>query len=251
LLTPMQAKFLVEGIGTFVLVMTVFLATSMCGTAAINGTTHLRNLAPIATGFILAVMVFSFGYISGGHFNPAVTMAVLFIKVIRVDQAVYYIIAQVAGALLGAAFGVIMIGPGPGMPAPQVYQGDPQFVVRGFIGEAIFTGALVTVVLHVACSRQKENHFYGFAVGMCVMASAYAVGGVSGGSFNPAVATGLQLVKCFSGYCNPMVNLWLYWAAPAAASVGASLLFKMVHPRIQDQVASPPAPDQIAQPSYE
>jgi len=238
LLTPLQAKFLVEGIGSFVLVLTIFLSSTFVGgnPNPIDGSSTLRNLAPIAIGFILAVMVFSLGYISGGHFNPAVTMGIMFIKVIKIDQAITYVIAQNCGAVLGAAFGVLLTGPYPNMPAPQVYNNLPEFVFRAFVGEAIFTGALVTVVLHVACSNQKENGFYCFAVGMCVMASAYAVGGVSGGSFNPAVATGLQLVKCISGYCTPMLTLWLYWAAPAAGAAGAALLFKMVHPRIQDQV---------------
>ena len=48
----------------------------------------------------------------------------------------------------------------------------------------------------VACSRQKDNHFYGFAIGMTVLSGAMTVGSVSGGAFNPAVSTGLQLVKC-------------------------------------------------------
>uniref|UniRef100_A0A7S1QLY8 Aquaporin n=1 Tax=Neobodo designis TaxID=312471 RepID=A0A7S1QLY8_NEODS len=237
-LTPFQAKFLVEGIGTFVLALTVFLAEVECGAGALNGTTKIRNLAPIAAGFILAVMVFTFGYISGGHFNPAVTLGIMFVNIIRIDQALAYIIAQCIGAFMGAGFGVLLTGPGPQMPAPEVYRGLPEFIFRGFVGEAIFTGALVTVVLHVACSKQKDNHFYGFAVGMTVMASAYAVGGVSGGCFNPALATGFQVVKCFAGYCTALLNLWLYWGAPAAGALGASIAFKMVHPKIGQQGAA-------------
>ena len=231
-LTPFQAKFLVEGIGTFVLVLTVYMAEIECGQSAIDGVNKLRNFAPIAAGFILAVMVFSFGYISGGHFNPAVTLGIMFVNVIRIDQAIAYLIAQCIGGILGAAFGVLLSGASPTMPAPEVYGGLAEYIFRGFVAEAIFTGALVTVVLHVACSKQKDNHFYGFAVGMCVMASAYSVGGVSGGSFNPAVATGLQLVKCFAGYCMPLMHLWLYWGAPAAGALGASIAFKMVHPKV-------------------
>merc|ERR1719498_195936 len=122
-LTPFQAKFLVECIGTFVLTMTVFMASVESGPDAINGTTKLRNLAPIAIGFILAVMVFSFGYISGGHFNPAVTLGIMFVNVIRIDQAIAYMIAQTIGAFLGGAFGVLLAGTSPSMPAPEVYQG--------------------------------------------------------------------------------------------------------------------------------
>jgi glycerol uptake facilitator-like aquaporin len=239
-LTPLRAKFLVEGIGTFVLTMTVFMASTSCGPDAINGTSKIRNLAPIAIGFILAVMVFTFGYISGGHFNPAVTLGLLFANVIRIDQAVVYIIAQTIGAIMGGAFGVIMVGTSPTMPAPEVFGGLPEYVFRAFVAEGIFTGSLVTVVLHVACSKQKDNHFYGFAIGMSVMAAAYSVGGISGGAFNPALATGLQLVKCFAGYCNPLIHGWLYWAAPSAGALGAAVLFKMISPKIAPELPQAP-----------
>ena len=229
-LTAFQAKFLIEGIGSFVFVMTVFLAEMSCGSAAINGIDKTRNLAPIAIGFILAVLVFAFGYISGGHFNPAVTLGVMLIHAIRIETAIAYCIAQVAGGILGAFFGLAIVGVQPGIPAPEVFGGLPEFVVRAFIGEAIFTGALVTVVLHVACSKQKNNHYYGLAIGMCVLAAAYAVGGISGGAFNPMIATSLQVVKCAAVSCTPLLNLWLYWAAPASGALGASILFKMVHP---------------------
>lgn len=228
-LSLFQAKFLAEGIGSFVFLMTISLSETNCGNSAIDGITRFRNLAPIAIGFILTSLVFSFGYISGGHFNPAITLGVFLIRGIRIELATAYWMAQVAGGFLGAVFGLIINGTSSRLPAPHVYKNSPEFVVRGFLAEAVFTAALVTVVLHVACSSQKNNHYYGLAIGMCVMASAYAVGGMSGGSFNPAVATSLQLVKCFAGNCIPLMHLWLYWSAPAAGAVGAALLFKMTH----------------------
>lgn len=236
-LSPSQCKVFVEGVGTFIWVMTVFLAECNCGKLAIDGITHTRNLAPIAEGFMLSVMVCAFGYISGGHFNPAVTVAILLIKQIRVDLAIMYIMAQCIGALLGAIVGLAIQGTGGILPAPQVYLNLPEYVARGFAGEAIFTGAIVTVVLHVTCSTQRSNHYYGLAIGMIYMSAVYAVGGVSGGSFNPAMASALQICKCVSGYCLPLMHMWLYWAAPCAGAVGAALLFKMTHP--------PPVSEQI------
>ena len=235
-LTPFQAKFLAEGIGSFVFVMTISLAEAKCGNSAINGGSRTRNLAPLAIGFMLSVMVFTFGYVSGGHFNPAVTLGVLMIRKIRIELATAYWMAQILGSILGAIFALIVNGETRRLPAPQVYKNLPEFVFRGFVGEAIFTAALVTVVLHVALSAQKNDHYYGLAIGMCVLSAAYAVGGVSGGSFNPAVATSLQLVKCFTGNCIPLMHLWLYWAAPAAGAIGASLLFKLTHPAPKEEV---------------
>jgi glycerol uptake facilitator-like aquaporin len=236
-ISAFTAKLLVEGIGSFIFVLTIFLSDTGCGPASINGTTHTRNLSPIAIGFQLAVLVFTFGYISGGHFNPAVTCGVMLIHGIRIEEAIAYVIAQCSGGVLGAAFGVLIAGYGPKMPAPEVEgAGLPKFVIQAFIGEAIFTGCLVTVVLHVACAKKQANNgYYGLAIGMCVLSAAYAVGGISGGSFNPMIATSLQLVKCFSGYCMPLMNIWLYWAAPGAGALGASILFKMIQPEKEEE----------------
>ena len=229
-LSTFQAQFLVEGIGAFIFIMTISLAEMNCGNNAIDGVAHTRNLAPIAIGFILSVVVFSFGYISGGHFNPAITFGVLLIKGIRIEQAVAYWIAQCVGGVIGAAFAVIINGTTRHIPAPQVYKNLPQYVFTAFVAEAVFSCVLVTIVLHVAYSKQKNNGFYGMAIGLCVLSASYAVGGVSGGSFNPAVAFSLQAVKCVTGNCIPLMHLWLYFSAPAAGAVLASVLFKMTHP---------------------
>ncbi|KAH9578978.1 Major intrinsic protein [Trypanosoma melophagium] len=230
-LSAYQARFICEGIGTFIFVMTISMAEVNCGIISINGKDRTRNLAPVAEGFMLCVLVFTFGYISGGHFNPAVTFAVMLIRAIRMEEAVAYWIAQVIGGILGAVVGIIINGFPRHLPAPQVHKNMPGYVFTGFIAEALFTGFLVTVVLHVAYSKQRNHHYYGLTIGMCLLAAGYSVGGVSGGAFNPAVATGLQLTKCIAaGYCIPLMHLWLYWAAPAAGALGASLLFKMTHP---------------------
>ncbi|KAK7198143.1 aquaporin-like protein [Novymonas esmeraldas] len=234
-LSRYQANFVCEGVGTFVFVMTIALAEMNCGIMAVDGKAHTRNLAPIAEGFMLCVLVFMFGYISGGHFNPAVTFAVVMIRGMRVEEAMSYWVAQVVGALVGAGFGVLVNGTTRHLPAPQVMQNTAEYVFSAFVAEAVFTMFLVTVVLHVAYSQQRNNHYYGLAIGMCLLASQYAVGGVSGGAFNPAVATGLQVTKFIAaGYVTQLMYLWLYWAAPACGAVGAAFLFKLTHPVPRD-----------------
>ncbi|EPY30064.1 aquaporin-like protein [Strigomonas culicis] len=226
-----QAKILCEAVGTFIFVMTISLAEMNCGLSAIDGKTHTRNLAPIAEGFVLCVLIFTFGYVSGGHFNPAVTFSVVMLRGVRIEEAVGYWLAQVVGAFFGAALGIITNGTTRHLPAPQVYQNSAENILIAFICEAVFTGFLCSVVLHVAYSQQKNNHYYGLAIGMCLLASQYAVGGITGGSFNPAVATGLQLTKFIAaGYATPLVYLWMYWSAPMVGAVGASFLFKLTHP---------------------
>ena len=230
-LTQFQAKFLVEFIGTFLLVLTITLSELECGATAIDGKRRTRNLAPMAVGYILSTLVFTFAYISGAHFNPAVTVGVMLIRAIRVELAIPYIMAQVTGAFAAAIAALVIGGDVTNVPAPHVYKNLPEFVIRGLIGEAIFSAVLVTVVLHVGCSRQKNMLTYGLAVGFCVMSITYAVGGVQGGAFNPAVATGLQLIKCLTGNCIPLMHLWVYWAGPMGGALGASILFRMTQPK--------------------
>ena len=226
-------QYFVEGTAAFIFILTIFLAEANIGNTVTSGELQIGNLAPVAIGFTLSVLIFTFGYISGAHVNPAVTLGVFLVNMIKFEAAVGYVIAQCTGGFLGAFFGVFLMGKHANQAAPEVEIGGAETILRAMLSEGIYTFALVTVVLHVACSMQKNNHYYGFAIGMCVMCSAYAVGGFTGGSFNPAVATGLILTKCLCGWCGPLLNLWLYWAAPCAGAAGAALLFKMVHPKIE------------------
>ena len=84
----------------------------------------------------------------------------------------------------------------------------------------------------VACSRQKDNHFYGFAIGMTVLSGAMTVGSVSGGAFNPAVSTGLQLVKCVvASRCQSFSYIWMYWISEFGAAALAAGCFVIIHPK--------------------
>ena len=92
---------------------------------------------------------------------------------------------------------------------------------------------IIPITLHsqVASSRQKDNQFYGFAIGMTVLSGAMTVGSVSGGAFNPAVSTGLQLAKCFvTGRCRALSYIWLYWLSHFGAAALAAGCFLIIHP---------------------
>ncbi|EPY40923.1 aquaporin-like protein, partial [Angomonas deanei] len=147
-LSNLQRKVVCEGVGAFIFLLTISLAEQNCGLSAIDGKSHTRNLAPIAEGFILCVLIFTFGYISGGHFNPAVTFAVVMVHGMRIEEAIGYWIAQVVGAFLGSGLGILVNGTTRHLPAPQVYRNSTEYVFIAFMGETIFTGLLVLVVLH-------------------------------------------------------------------------------------------------------
>ncbi len=203
-------KYLVEFIGTFFLVFTV-------GATVI--TPGAGPLAPIAIGAALMVMVFAGGHVSGGHFNPAVTLTVWIRGKVEARDVVPYWVAQIAAALVAAwLVGKIKM---PGAAQPLMLGGWKP----AFVAEFLFTFALCWVVLNVATSKATMgNHFYGVAIGMTVMVGAFAVGGVSGGAFNPAVATGITRMGL-----SLWSNYWVLLSGEVAGSIAAATVYKFVN----------------------
>lgn len=198
-------KYLVELIGTFFLVFAV-------GNSVIGG----HALAPIGIGLTLAVMIFAGGHISGAHFNPAVTLAVWIRGRCATKDVVPYIAAQVIGAVLAGFLVTFLRGKGTA--------GDID-VAKAIVAELAFTFALAWVVLNTATAKGTANNsFYGAAIGLTVTAGAIAVGDISGGAFNPAVAVGAVVMGLIK-----TSNLWLYLTICSAGGLLAGLLFKAVN----------------------
>ena len=168
---PLDRKLVVEFIGMFMFVFTVGMATNKAGAGA---------LAPLAIGSALMVMVFAGGHISGGHFNPAVSTAVFLRGRMKSNEYGAYMVTQFIAAVLA------------GLTVRVVGGHEPHASVAGagrmLIAEFLFTFALAWVVLNVATAKGTEgNSFYGLAIGFTVVTGAFAVGGISGGAFNPAI----------------------------------------------------------------
>jgi aquaporin Z len=207
---PLNRKLVVEFIGTFFLVYTVAMAT--------NPKTGAGTLAPLAIGAVLMVMVFAGGHISGGHYNPAVSTAVLIRRRMSGTEWVTYVIAQlIAGVLAGLlARGVSGAGSAAALASSW----------KMLVVEFLFSFALAYVVLNVATARGTEgNSFYGLAIGFTVGAGAFAVGGLSGGAFNPAVALGASVLGIFK-----WSHYWIYVLAPLLGGVAAAVAFLYVQP---------------------
>jgi aquaporin Z len=197
-------RYVTELIGTFFLVFAIGM-TAVSGTAA----------APIAIGSMLMVMVYMGGPVSGAHYNPSVTVAILLRGGMEKADAVPYIVAQLVGASL-AAWVVRVLTGSSFAPAPGIGVGAG----AALLGEVVGTFALALVILNVATAESsKGNSYFGLAIGFTVLAGAYAIGPVSGGAFNPAVGTGPILVAALLGD-GSFGNLWLYLVGPL---VGASL----------------------------
>jgi aquaporin Z len=204
-------KYAVEAIGTFFLVFTV----------AASVLSH-SPLTPLAAGAVLMVMVYAGGHISGGHYNPAVTMAALWRRRIGPADAVAYWIVQLgAGVVAGAAARAVV---NPAKVTTLTPSGHA--LAATAVVELLFTFALCYVVLNVATSKdQPGNSFFGLAIGFTVLAGALAVGGISGGAFNPAVTLGAATGGLFA-----WSTLWVYIAVQAVTGAAAGLAFLALNP---------------------
>lgn len=203
-------KYLTELIGTFFLVLTI-------GCTVVPGMPGV--IPPLAIGSVLMVMIFAGGHISGGHFNPAVTLGVWLRGRCPVADVAPYWIAQVLGAALAAlAVGALRGAPGALAASPPVS--------RALLAEFLFTFALVFVVLNVATAKGTAgNPTYGLAIGFTVMSGAFAVGDISGAVFNPAVAVGAAMIGLA-----PWSSLWIYLVACTVAGAAAAGVFLLLNP---------------------
>ena len=204
-------KYATEFIGTFFLVFTIV-------TAVLSGSA----LAPLAIGVVLAAMVFAGGHISGAHYNPAVTLAVWIRGKIDSTDVPGYLAAQVSGAMAAAAIAHFVID----KDAASALSLSGAALGKALVAEALVTFALAYVVLNVATSSDHDgNSFYGLAIGFTVMSGAVAVGGISGGVFNPAVAFGVSTAGMVS-----WSMLWVYLLADLLGGALAGIVFRLLNP---------------------
>ncbi|BBY35764.1 porin [Mycolicibacter minnesotensis] len=203
-------KYLTEMIGTFVFMFAVL-------GIVLSGTDCVAAVA-LGIGSVLMVMVYASGHISGGHLNPAVSVAAYLRGALPLNDLGPYIVAQLAGAL--AAFGV---GFGLWHDKYAAETLDLSGAVwPAFLAELVFTFALCYVVLHTATSKDSAgNSFYGLAIGFVVTVGVVAVGAISGGAFNPAITFGLMLSGIFA-----WKFLWVYVIAQVLGAVVAAYAYK-------------------------
>ena len=198
-------KYITEFIGTFFLVLAVGFA---------NG-----EHAVLVIASALMVMIYAGGHISGGHYNPAVTLAVLIRGKIGIQDAVSYMVSQIAGAIAAA----LLVGYFKDIPAEAMAVHDSS---KALVAELLGTFALAYVVLNVATAKGTAgNSFYGLAIGFTVYFAGSLLGSLSGGAFNPAVAIGASVIKAFA-----WSNIWIYLVGCFGGALLAALVFKMNNP---------------------
>src|SRR5664279_1573513 len=204
-------KYITEFIGTFFLTLTV-------GMVVLGGK---GDFAPLAIGSVLMVMIFAGGHISGAHYNPAVTLAVLLRGKIKLNDAIPYVIVQLLGATLASFSVMYLLDAKIPNEAPAVTD-----MAKPLLAEFFGTFALAYVVLNVATAKGTSgNSFYGLAIGFTVLAMAYAMGDISGAAFNPAVAFCASMLKlrAWSGF-------WIYLLGSFTGATAAALVFRVCNP---------------------
>ncbi len=203
-------KYIAEFIGTFFLCLTI-------GCTVIPGKPGV--IPPLAIGAVLMVMIYAGGHVSGAHFNPAVTLAVWIRGRCDTKDVLPYWGAQVLAGIIAALVAVFLAGKSG---TPMEIKSFP----AAFVAEFLFTFALAYVVLNSATAKGTAgNSFYGLAIGMTVMAGAFAVGSISGGVFNPAVAAGVAVMKLVS-----ISQIWVHIVGDLAGGLVAGLVFKFLNP---------------------
>lgn len=205
-------KYVAEFVGTYVLVLTI--GCNILGGTAIWAVTSIAAA--------LMVGIYALGSVSGAHFNPAVTFAVLLSNKMPGgwSEAVKYMVCQIAGGICASLTYLSIfhtsfnLGPGKGHG----------WLAAGMC-EMIYTCMLSFVVLNVAlATANKDNQYYGLAIGFVIVAGGYAVGTVSGAAFNPAVAIAVDVASVNQGfgYC------LLYTAFQFVGAGIAAALFRLV-----------------------
>jgi aquaporin Z len=208
-LAPNQKKFVAEVIGTFIVVV---FAT---GAVVLDSKMHaILGISFIAFApFVgIAIAVYMFGKISMAHFNPAVTIGFLITKHITKIQLVYYLCAEIIGALLGSIFVKYAIGFNANLGANAPNYAFPIPIVFGI---EVLASALLMAVIFMVVYTKGLRGFGGIAIGGIVGLDIFFLAFISGASMNPARSLAPALLSGVLG------NLWLYWSA---TFVGTSIV---------------------------
>jgi len=204
-------KYVYEFIGTFFLIFTVGMA--------ILGPDGAGLWAPLAIGSVLAVLVYAGAHISGGHYNPAVSLAMYLRKKLSLRDLGIYGVVQLAAGIVAAYTTIYFKGEPAKIPLTPDY-------IKAVLAEFLFTFALCFVALNVATTKATTgNSYFGWAIGFIVMVGAYAVGAVSSAAFNPAVALAITLLNV-----SLWSNIWIFIAGNFSGAIVAALVVNAADP---------------------
>ena len=205
--------YLAELLGTFLFLTIGYLSVAALGAANANG----LLVVPFAFSFGLLAAIFAFGHVSGGHYNPAVTVAAVIDGRLSTADALGYVVAQVVGAL-GAGV-VVLVTVNQGAVAAGITRpGGGVTDIGALIIEIVLTAGFVAVIL---AATKHANALAALAIPLTLVAIHFASAPLSGASVNPARSIGSAVVGGDVG------GLWIYIVAPLIGGVVGALVYRM------------------------
>lgn len=215
----MQQKLLSEFLGTFIL---VFIGTGSVVVNSLTGSLGLVGIS-ISFGLVVIVLIYTFGHISGAHFNPAVTIALSIANKFDKKDVPKYVLVQILGAIF-ASFVLLVLFQEEAKSAKELaYYGAT--LPRGswyqsFILEFILTFILMLVIYGTAVNAKAHHNLAGLSIGFAVLFGVFIGGPISGGSINPARSIGPAFISGNYEY------LWIYLVATILGAISAVLVFE-------------------------
>jgi len=205
-------KYIAEFIGTFALVF--------CGTGAViinqetGGTVTHIGIA-VTFGLVILAMIYTYGEISGAHFNPAVTIAFATLKLFPAKLVLPYLLSQLAGAFTATIILKMLFPDNPELGTTIPAGSDSQALIIEFI----LTFLLMTVILNVSRGSKEIGIMAGIAVGATILLEAMFAGPITGASMNPARSISPAVIS------SHFEHLWVYIVAPVSGALSASLIW--------------------------
>lgn len=203
-------KYICEFVGTLVLVLVA------CGVAAVTGGSLVET--SLAFGLVIVAMAYSIGNVSGCHINPAVSLAMLINKKLTVKEFLYYVLAQVLGAIVGAAILGVILGSFTSLGANSYAD-----VWTALLVEFILTFIFVTAILGVT-SKKEYGNVAGIVIGLTLTLVHLLGIRFTGTSVNPARSFGPALLVGGEA----LKQVWLFIVAPLLGSAAAAYFYKLV-----------------------
>ena len=209
-------KYLAELLGTFLFMTIGYLSVVALGAAGVSGLV----VVPFSFGFGLLAAIFAFGHISGGHYNPAVSVAVALDRRITPTDAVGYIVAQVIGAVVAALL-VMVLFDQASVAAGVTKPGTGVTDIEALIIETVMTAGFLVVIL--AATRHSAQ-LAALAIPLSLVAIHFATANLSGASVNPARSIGSALIGGDLG------ALWIYLVGPILGGVIGWAVYRGLNP---------------------